>query len=83
MQSAAFKSYTKGGEDVFNPTSEESSKSDSLPDTDDESQGSESDTKSKKSSGEDDYLKSTTNCRMEYHKDSSKDSKDIDEDAAN
>ena len=35
MQSAAFKSYTKGGENVFNPTSEEGSESDSLPGTDD------------------------------------------------
>ena len=70
---AASTSTTKGGEDVSNPTSEESEQ-DSLPDTDlDESQGSESDNDSEEhhsedqQSAEDDASTSTTDAKKEAH----------------
>ena len=66
---AATTSTTKGGEDTTNSQS----KLDSLPDTDDESQGSESDTDSEahrsddQQSAEDDVSTSTTGAKMENH----------------
>ena len=66
---AATTSTTKGGEDTTNSQS----KLDALPDTDDESQGSESDTDSEahrsddQQSAEDDVSTSTTGAKMENH----------------
>ena len=65
---AATTSTTKGGEDITNSQSE----LDSLPDTDDESQGSESDTDSEAHHSEDHHSDedvsstSTTDSEMEY-----------------
>jgi chromosome segregation ATPase len=65
---AATTSTTKGGEDITNSQSE----LDSLPDTDDESQGSESDTESEEHHSEDHHSDedvtstSTTDSEMEY-----------------
>ena len=75
---AATTSTTKGGEDITNSQSE----LDSLPDTDDESQGSESDTDSEahcpddQQSAEDDVSTSTTDDNVGNHE---RHSRDLDE----
>ena len=72
---AATTSTTKGGEDITNSQSE----LDSLPDTDAESQGSESDTDSEahrsddQQSAEDDVSTSTTGAKMKNHERHSRD----------